>query len=398
MNIKAFLFLLCLLKTLILSISSFAQETKSPIAAFVQYVKGEVTNPNGEEGSNTITYQDLVLYGESIRLKNESYIKLVTKNQCIFIFYGPGVVKLPTSKLDHWNISQLDTRFICKEAEIKLSLMGRNFSLSQSEFFYSHDKISFIGNAPAIKNRKLKTDTVYNTKDFKALYKLNTTQAQTWFKGLPVPKESKISSIEKPPVIAKSRWYFEMITGGGSLMHKSKFYDQDDLELFGIRFVTNFLYKGHSLLGELSFNEMNNYDRNHHHICCGPLPSDVQHNRLDSINIALGKRFNHQKNWSFDAFIGLSLDKHQINQGLEGGTDIHTEIEYTSFYLQTGISRIFWAKKKYALNLSLNFQLKSTITKDGESSDYTPYNAGDYDGGFEETALFIGIGPMIQLE
>lgn len=374
----------------------FSKPTKSDglVAAFVQYVNGDVTNPNGEIGANKISFKTLLLFGESIELSEKSYLKIVTNNKCVLVFYGPGLLQLPTNALDSWDLTQMSTRAICKESKLQVKLGKNQTELNNGEIFFHENKFASINTDLVFTSKSTKKDLIYQLNKVTPNKSLQNSAGKAWYNSLPLPEEQLSSKIAKSPILVKSRWYFEVLNGGSSLNHNNSIFNQDDLESFGMRITRNFKWRDHSALVEFMVLE-SEADQGGHY-CCGPLPPDAKFNYLDAIQLGVGKRFNHERNWSFDSIAGLSFDTHQISQGLEGGSDIHVEVKYYSLYIKGGISRIFWSGKKFALNISANLQAKFSIFKDSEKQYNNLYTPIEYDGGFSQIALFFTIGPVYQ--
>lgn len=373
----------------------FAQEPNSipsddKFAAIVQY-------SNAKEKYN---FKDIVLFNETIKVPDDSYIKIITQKRCIAVLYKNTVVQSPVDRVSPWKIISGDARWICSEDKVeRISVADSELQVQNGELLINGKQLTVLKNSVRFQDKDLNINTVYAYKNTKWLPLKNQPDPYTlWNKQerFPAPLESVRVKTEKPEDPYVKRVFLNLAPVGLSGVRNHELKDDGSdlsLETHAFRLGTNFPWKNKSVLVFLEYSQGESGNENTGY---GPPPVGYKSIKFEATTLGIGLRHNHINSSSFYYYLGLTHQKYQMHQHPSTFEYYDTKVVYPlNISAGGGYQKIFWSKNWVSLMVGVDLKIIQSLTKGKVDFFNQPFNENKSpEGLLTEYSSFVYLGPV----
>lgn len=330
---------------------------KIRFAALVQFTEGTVDRIDLRNNHQTLKFQDAVYEDEHLSIETNAYVKLVTRERCIGVVYGPGDVFAAKAEKP-WRIQASTVRWMCPEgttSQLALELPSGtlNIETNGAEFFVTENRLLILRGSPKVNTltQPLKPMALYalDKKPIQSvqpaatpwdIYQFNNRQ--------PAPKESLVlNKPDRPKTVANTRVMLGPIGGGGGLTHDQGDFNQDDLSSNGGRLTVQMRHGKRSwiialnIARELSADEekKNNQQPNTPNNSY-PAPGKSA-SRVKMPGLEFGLRFQHERWWSPYLRAGVAQFSNELSARSMSNQYSQTHHEYIGVTGAGGLEAIY---------------------------------------------------------
>lgn len=388
---------------------------ESSFAAVVQFPHGHIQWKVNTRGGleSPLSFKSFIYNGDQIEISKSSYIKFITRGQCIVtahgfgFLWGGGTLAAPTKPHAPWVFSNLATRWICPESQSQyVQLDNQQIRIQDGEFFYYNGELFVIKGHVFDKNEKrLIPHRSYTSHEASwNVHRSTFERNELWHfnKSFPVPKES--TQLKKP--FLNPKWRL-MITPTFSIYgkqdHQNPYVEMSKFQSSGVMLTINYLWKKkRSILFSISSSE--GKDINADSSTQNSQPSSVN-NRLSDLLFEIGYRQLHLRNWSYYTKMGMGQSKYEVSTFFPySGNQIHRTEKYQIISFHLGVDRLFltdWLEH-YGFYTFAEIQYTRTVnhqslrSNDEHISNPSAVEMEKLDGNYWTLSGILGLGFTIQ--
>jgi hypothetical protein len=358
-----------------------------PFSGIVQHAKGRSEKIETKTTRSSLGFRSLLHEGDRVRVAASSTLKIVTREGCTAVVYGPAQITTPIGKKP-WRIQGAAVRWICPENR------SDNFVHNQSRFqVHSGDVLVDGAKALALNGRI----TVFNPEPLPLeTMKLYRNQKKSWALDSPqphayelwllnesrtAPKESR--DLAKPDGPPGSRLIFSPMSGAGLSTYDVGYLDETSLELNGARIQLQRPWQTSrgqgSLIASFMARGMRDLAKQGEPDKPSPIGTATD---SDLFALELGYRFDHARWWSpvVRAGLGVQHIQVQINRSDIGFFD-RTEYKFYCVMASAGLEAQYSPRFISWLGLYAGAELQviQSLVRDGAVNklDHGNYGTGN---------------------